>query len=75
MKFSTYVIFFLLFGLMPDLILFTGDLVNFVSAEADPYRDELDPPPTNGETADWLKQQTARIQEAVAALAPLVEKQ
>ena len=26
-------------------------------------------------TADWLKQQTARIQEAVAALAPLVEKQ
>lgn len=36
---------------------------------------QLDPLPANGETADWLKQQTARIQEAVAALAPLVEKQ
>lgn len=28
-------------ALQPDLILFTGDLVNFASAEADPYRDEL----------------------------------
>ena len=36
---------------------------------------QLDPLPANGETADWLRQQTARIQEAVAALAPVVEQQ